>query len=287
MAKTQPQKKEYPPRTGTFTIKTIVGTGNSADYWRIADDLVRGSRLFRSLCRKIMDARRSGGINRRYKDYFKGLYKSVIKEFKAFEIEANRLLKSQNAIIKRQERTISEMKVSKEKLLNKMRFYYWTIRKVNTKNKRLISQNARVKRAEAFFTKDYSWHSDSKLEYRKIEIMIRGIVGFNEVVNSNETSYYEFLFLSMGYQLDAFSKSQAVKRFGTQLTKHFTRETNKLIKQGYIRRFERKAYFYVTEEGRIRFNYLLKKVYTRDFATYWDNIFDERIKKNNYGNDNG
>lgn len=261
-----------------FTIKTIQGTGENAQYWRIADDLVRGSRLFRHLCLKIYRGAQKNGINVHHKNRFKAMYKDIMKEFKQFERDANAVLKKQDVKIKKQESIIANLKskITADSLIIK------DLKKkkaivINTR-KRVESKNLKVKAAESFFNKEFNWHGDALLDYRRAEIMLRGIIGFNELAISKETTYYQILFLSIGYQLDAFSKKQVFHRYGAQLSRHFTREVNRLIKLGYIRRFERKAYFYLTDEGKQKFIETMRKIYQIKMTGYWENIFVPKDK---------
>jgi len=256
-----------------FTIKTIVGTGENSQYVKLADDLIKRSSIYRHLCRKIFHKSKQNGLNVYHKNIYRNMYKGLMKEFKLYERDTNRIFKKQEIRTKNLEKKIQTLQKINLNAHSKIR----SIQANARKQKKVViasnSKNALVKRVEGFFSQEFSWRHSTIYFHKKVELMIRAIVGYKELENENKVSYYEFLYLAIGHQLDAFSKDQIMQRFGADMGKSFTREVNKLIKQGYIRRFDRKALFYVTDEGKARFTELTKSVFLRKFESYWERIF--------------
>ncbi len=264
----------YPNDTGTFTVKTVQGTGTRAEFVRIADDLVQGSRLYRHLCRKIFKAKHSGGLNRYHKERYLGMYKEVMKEFSVFEREANKILKAQDLKIKKLEATIKKRLTTINTLTGKLHYQKAMFRRLARKNKDLTSKNVLAKNVENFFTKKLRWHqSESHME--RAEIMLRSIIAYNELQLQGKTNFWELIVLAIGTQMDAFNRSIVTRRFGKEFGKSFNRQIHILVTKGYIRKFDRRQYYYITEEGKQKWKEVMSTVYGKQYGFYWKRIFTE------------
>lgn len=196
----------------------------------------------------------------------------LTKEFKIFEKDANRILKYQDIQLKKKDAEIARLRASVARQLNTIKDKKTFNRKISMKNQVITKQLSKVKSVEAFLTKKFRWMR-SNSDAVRAEMLLRAIIGYEELVRSGKTTFHELVYLSVGYQLDAFSRAEVTKRFGEEITRHFISQIKILVEKGYIRRFDKRLYYFLTPEGEKRFEDLLKIPYGYQYGLYWNRIF--------------
>lgn len=120
------------------------------------------------------------------------------------------------------------------------------------------SEYSELESAVAHIVKDESWDSASSKQLH-LEIIIRTIVSYRKLVDGGIVVFSEFAFLLTGSQFEYFSVADIVKRFGKYT--RWKRDLRLCIEAGYIKRIERKQLFYITLDGRSRFDAILGHIY--------------------------
>lgn len=267
------ERKEYPNHAlEGFTIKTIEGFGDKAQYWRIANELVRGSRVFRSMSLKLYRQASQTGLQRRYRILHRARYFDLLKTFKEYERDVNSEFKKQQKKIERLERELARYKDSYKAYLKKFLNTAANNRHHVKANNKLRSDSMNLRKVKEFLTLPLGWDR-SESDKKRAELMLRALFGFKDLEGKGEITFSEMVYLSVGFQLDAFNRKNIQDRFGEDAARWFGRDIKKLIDKGYIRRFERKAFYYLTLEGKDKFTSMMKSIYSAKMGTYWADIF--------------
>ena len=180
------EKKVWPERTGTFTIKTIEGTGNSAQYYRIADHLVRNSRIFRHLCKRIYRLKGQVGLQRKYRltNYYK--LKDTKVEQRDFQREANKILKKaerKNILLQKKYKRLQDCnRALHQRVKMAVNVKNDALRRIETFNKKMKL----VKDAEKYFSKPFTWQTNYVTGIDKAELMLRAVYAYSEGEKRNK-----------------------------------------------------------------------------------------------------
>lgn len=267
----------HPPNTQHpkgFTVKTIEGFGENKDYWRIADNLVKNSRLFRSLCTRIYRLSGKAAINSKYRIIYNQRYKDLLKEFGTFERSVNKLIKSLEKKLAKKNEEVKKYKEIADQSYKKYRQVNSNLHNTRVAKNEVKSKVNKLSNTEKFFTKRLRW-KETWEDATRAEMMLRTIFVYENERKDNNLLYNEIMYLSIGTQLDAFCRKDIETRFGVKMGRLFQRDVNLLVKVGYIRKFERKQLYYLTTEGKQRFEVIMRKIYTEQFGSYWKDIFNK------------
>lgn len=274
------EKGNYTPATpdNQFTIKYIAGTGSNAQYWRLADKLVRGSRIFKKLCKKIYVLSATIGTKNRSIAHQKQKVKDLTQGFRQYEKEVDREFKKEAKKLDK----VTKMLATANRTIERWRMRHKSAimdnRKISSRNKKITKQLAQNKQFEGFVTKEFTWRikGNTNSDQYRAELMLRAIFGFKELEEKGEITYHEICYLAMASQIDAFSRKHVYSRFGTSLSKFFNREMASMMEKGWMKRFDRKDLYYITDEGRKQFRKVISLVYSKKYGHYWKRIFNEK-----------
>lgn len=263
------------PHPDGFQIKTIEGFGPNKDYWRIANNLVRGSRIYKKLTLKIYRISRVKSQYRKTRLKYEGLYRELLKEFKAYEKDVDKEYRKQAREVDKLKREILRYKATIKRLTERDKYKNRIHRADLIRNRALEAKLSKVRSVEVFLTRKLEW-GNGDYTYKRAELMLRSLFAFRDAEAKGEITFTETVYLAVGTQLDAFSKEHIQERFGPEVVKWFGRDTKRLIEKGYIRRFERKALFYITLEGREKIMSVMRAAYSKSFNPYWEGIFTDK-----------
>lgn len=266
-------EEERKELTGTFSLVRVQGTGTKAQYTKIADDLVRKSRIFWRLCEKIHEAKRISGLHSRFREHHKKKYNELMSEFKKFEADCQRIFIQQEKKLVRKDQIIARRNLTIKRHILKFKKWAGNRRDVARTSKKLRDREANVENAERFFVKRIRWHRQHPMMEEKAEIHLRSIFGFHDLLETKQTTLLEFMYLCVGMQVAGFGKDDLTFRFGEERFLYFKRDIKNLISKGYFRRFDRKELYYITSEGKKKFMELNKYIIGRQHKAYWENIF--------------
>lgn len=260
--------------TGSFTIKTIEGTGDRKQYWRIADSLVRNSNIYKRLSEKIYALSKLKGLNAYHFRRNKELYMSLKKDFREFEKDANRILKSQAKEIEKKNKQIEALTIANKKKWNQLLDYKQKLRVSGRKNAKLVKDNELVRRAELLFSK----HIDIRNREGQghAEFLIRGMLGFKKLEFRKEITMKEMMYLCVGMQMDAFGKEHVENRFGNEISSSFLKDIRNMVKKGYFSKIKNKSLYFITIEGKERFTKLSTTIFSTAGGNYWKEIFTKK-----------
>lgn len=261
--------------TQGFKIVKVQGHGEKSEFYRVCDTVIRNSRLFRNLCVKIFDKSRRAGVSEKYRLMWKQRQQEQEREFKAFIAFSNSTIgKLQKKVAKLEEqleKLKSVHKVTQENLYKQTRYY-----------KRAIQNNSQLEKEASlfinhnrFFTQPLYARDVKKYLPVRSEFFLRAIITFRQYEEKGEISYPEFLILATGTHLKAFNKTDLVNRFGDKVHNWFKRNIEKMMEQGYVKRFERKNMYYLTDEGREKLRHLMRCAVGIKMNTYWGDTFND------------
>jgi hypothetical protein len=110
-----------------------------------------------------------------------------------------------------------------------------------------------------YLSKDFEWdNTTSRLQH--LEIIVRTIITYNKLTNNNIITFHEFAVLLLGSQKQYFNKKDIIDRY-TNLGRFLRSDLKLFLEIGYIRKVERKPYWYITVMGKKRLNEILKFIY--------------------------
>lgn len=278
-----PPRKLYPGENAEnkFKVAYIAGTGTNAQYWRLANSIVRNSGIYKSLCLKIYKLKGLVGIKQAVINRLKLANKELTQTFRQYEKDADKEFKK---LAKAHERTKKLLITADKKTLKEWR----RVKAVVRGNKDLVANNIKLreqvsqnKKFENFTTKEFEWSikGNSESDQYRAELMLRAIFGYEELRASGEITYIEICYLAVASQLDAFNKKQIHNRFGTTLSKFFLKEIGKMIEKGWIRKFDRREFYYITDDGRKQFRKVISLIYSKKYGHYWKRIFQDEEKE--------
>lgn len=201
-------------------------------------------------------------------------FDELMEEFQRYEKECQSIIKEYDRDVKKLNSLVKLKDKVNTRRTNLNKTLEKAIRKVKKEKDLLSSKVKKVKEVESILTNTFVWGSTSS-DFFRAEMMLRSIIGFELFKAEGKTDFNEIVYLSVGHQLDSFTKDHILKRFGYQKGKYFFRDVNILIERGYIRRFERKNRYYITTEGRLKFKNILKTIYGYQYGIYWSGIFNK------------
>jgi len=124
-------------------------------------------------------------------------------------------------------------------------------------------QLIKMKNNLAFWGKSMSW-DDSVNKEKQLEIIIRAIVAYNQLVNDGYITYEEFMFLLIGSQTELFKIQDIESRCKMRAMKS---KFNKCVEAGYFQRDGIKAKYHITIAGKNRLESIMKHIYTIKIGT--------------------
>lgn len=266
-------RRPFKDETGKYTIVTVEGTGDRAAFYRVADHLVRGSRIYRHLCKKIYKAKATAGRNRMYSGNWRARYIDERREHREFVRQANKQFMLQEKKIEKLQKRVDDDKLQKKKLTDQVRSMYSTTRGIVNTNKRLTKQMHDLKVSEATLTHKFKWGQNGFVE--KAEFMLRSLIGYKELEVVNQIKFHEMMYLSMGMQMDAFGFEEVSSRFGNRLTDNYKNDIADLVIKGYIRRFTKRDKYFITDKGKTKFKDVMNRIHTKEHKAYWNEVFNK------------
>lgn len=139
-------------------------------------------------------------------------------------------------------------------------------RSVREERKELKQELNKVMKSVAFLDNDLSWDDETSKE-RQVEIIIRAIVAYTQLISDEVITYSEFMFLLLGSQREYFSMEDIKDRLGS-LGRYHKFEFGKCYEAGYFKKVHRKQLWYMVPVGEDRLTAILKHVYTIKIGTY-------------------
>lgn len=264
-----------------YSIKVIEGTGELKDYYRLCNKVVRNSRLFDSVFKKMVFKAREAGKHRYWKDEFKKRLKENQDEFKSFIAFTNKTVSAYEKKIAKLEKYVVELKKAREHHTNRWREERNKKNASTKKNVQLLKEITILRRNDRFFTAPISMKT-LWLDPARAELMVRAAVTFLEYNQMGKIDHNEFLIFATGLHLKAFNKQDILNRYGQKVALQFTRTVNKQMRLGYIQRLHRKDLYYITETGKDFFSEIVSTMMKRRMNTYYGGIFDEfKVTKRN------
>lgn len=111
----------------------------------------------------------------------------------------------------------------------------------------------------AHIVKDESWDRGTSKQLH-LEMIIRTIVSYRKLERDGILTFNEFAFLLTGSQLEYFSWKDIEQRYGDI---GFRKKANMraMMDAGYIKKIHSKELFYITLDGKSRFNAILGHIY--------------------------
>lgn len=267
----KPTDKTREELEGSYTTVTVEGTGTKAQFTHLSDRLVRGSRIFWRLSEKILEAKRMCGL---WKSYFmrkKSELKALTKAFKQYEKEADKLFKAQEIKIEKLTKLAESARGQAARHWRFIGALKADHKKVMANQKKYLLEYERMKKYKDFFTKKLYWKY-GKSEAVRVEIFLRTIFEYKQLEAKKELNHHQMMYLAVGHQMEAFNREHIINRFGEECCIRFVSLMNDLIDKGYIRRFERRNLYYVTEDGKNFFSSIFKEMYTNNFPSYWTEV---------------
>jgi hypothetical protein len=278
-----PPRKLYPGENAEnkFKVAYIAGTGTNAQYWRLANSIVRNSGIYKSLCLKIYKLKGLVGIKQAVINRLKKANKELTQTFRQYERDADKEFKKQ---AKAHESTKKQLATARANVKRDARRHMSALtdnKKITARNRKLRQQVSTNKQFENFTTKEFEWSikGNSESDQYRAELMLRAIFGYEELKNIGEITYTEICYLAVASQIDAFNKKQIHNRFGTTLSKYFLREIGKMIEKGWVRKFDRREFYYITDDGRKQFRKVISLIYSKKYGHYWKRIFQDEEKE--------
>lgn len=256
---------------GSYSTVVVEGTGTKSQFIHLSDRLVRGSRIFWRLSEKILEAKRLCGFYRAAYQRTKKDLKSITAAFKQYERDADKLFKIQEKKIESLTARLSSQTKTTKRAYDKIKGVRFLHAKTMKNNEGYKKEYMVMKRYRDFFTKRLSW-KQGKSEGIRVEMFLRTIFEYKQLESKKELNHIQMMYLAVGHQMDAFNRKHIETRFGVESCSRFGALMKDLIDKGYIRRFERRNYFYVTEDGRAYFSKLLKEIYVHNYPNYWTEV---------------
>lgn len=195
-------------------------------------------------------------------------------EFIKYEIECRKVIRSYQSEVNRLKKLVEFKNLVNYRRLNSNKATLKRLKNLRSDYKSFKSQTKKIKEIEGILTQNTEW-KDCYSVFMRAEYILRSLFGFEKLKISGDTTFNEIVFLSVGSQLDSFTKEHVAKRFGEYYGRFFLREIKPLIECGYIRRFEKKNRYYITTEGRSKFMSLIKIIYGTQYGLYWNGIFNK------------
>ena len=143
--------------------------------------------------------------------------------------------------------------------------------KQTTQQKRELKQEVEQFKSEvvseiAYLTKDRDWDKDISRP-QVMEIILRTIVTYNRLIQDEIINFNELAYLIIGSQKDAFNIQDVRDRYG-RLGGRCKQDFAALVEAGMISKVYRKQAYWLTEDGRERFNDILRYIYESKVGTY-------------------
>lgn len=113
----------------------------------------------------------------------------------------------------------------------------------------------------SFLGNEFNW-DDAK----QVEIVLRSIVAYTQLVGDGIVTYDEFIFLMVGSQRESFSMQDLRDRLG-DLGRFTNFNFNKCVRAGYFKKIMRKQLWHITVDGQNRFEDIIKHIYTVKIGT--------------------
>lgn len=257
-----------------YTIVSIEGEGEEAEYVRLADDLVRRSKLFNSFTFKHWRDSQQIGRQREIRKRWRARYYEVRDEYVKYEREASALLKYQqtrlNKAITTRDKAVKEL----HEYRARTNVIIQNLKKGIASKKPLEKYRDLVMKNQRFFETEFKFRDGSFQDYVRAEMMLRTIFVYEKEKATKGISHAEYMFLALGTQLPAFRKEDFEARF-PDFTKYFNRDLNGLIKAGYVTKFYRQPMWYLTGKGKERFKEIISQMYNKQIGYYWKGIFEK------------
>ena len=257
-----------------YTIVTVAGTGDEAQYQRIADELVVKSRIYHHLCNKILKRARNEGLNRKYRIRYKDELHQLTNEFNAFVRYANaRIAKADKEIeyLTKQNITWGERRAKYQSLSS---MYKGRTKSLTVENAVLRKKLSIIDNNERFFKKKLNWFHSSP-DYVKAEMLLRSVLGYEEMKSQKLITTEEVLYLSAGIQLESFGRADLEERFGLPAISSFKKTICKIRRDGWVKKINSVDRWYLTVDGKARFMEIMKAIYGRRMSGYWKDIFNK------------
>lgn len=257
-----------------FTIVTIEGEGEDSEYTRLADDLVRRSSLFNSFTFKLWRSEQNAGRQREIRIRWKARFNEVRAEFKEYEKQVNKILKHQ-------QKKVAEARADRDSWKKKLvsanqrhNVVVKNLRKLIALKKPLEKYRDLVMKNQRFFETEFTFRKGSHIDYIRAEMMLRIMFVYEKEKATGGITASEYMFLALGTQLPAFRKEDFERRF-PDFTKHFARDLGVLIDKGYIKQFYRKQQWYLTLQGKERFEAIIGQLYNKQIGYYWKGLLEK------------
>lgn len=258
-----------------FTVFKVQGHGEKKDYYRACDTVIRNSRLFKYLMKKVLQKNIMAVSQAHFRAMWKERYMAQHKELQDFVKFSNKTIGAYEKKIAKLQQELAQAKLSRDRKKNIIDTERHRKRKL-VENKRIAEKDGSLYNNHLrFFTQPLFATQAYKRPAVRAEYFLRAIITLKEHNDSGELNYNEFLILATGTHLKAFNKNDLVNRFGDEVQNWFTRTNGKMIEKGYVMRFERKDLYYLTDEGKAKLKNVLRLAVTRKMNTYWGDIFDE------------
>lgn len=257
-----------------FTVVTIEGEGEEAEYVRLADDVIRRSNLYQYLCKKNWRSCEDAGRQRNIRKLWKARYGETVKEFKLYERQVKSLLNYQQKKVhearegrKRAEKALTAYK-------HRSNIVIQNLKKGIASKKPLEKYRDLVLKNQRFFEQEYKFRGNVASDLVRAEMMLRTLYVYEKLKAQNTISYTEVMFLSLGTQLPAFRREDFEARF-PDFTKHYMRDLTVMMDKGYVTKFKQKQQYYLTGQGKARFRELIGQIYNKQMGYYWKGLLEK------------
>lgn len=234
----------------SYSVIKIEGSGDYASYTKLADDLIRRSKLYRHLCKKIWRAKTSAGSQKYHRLKTKEKLLQAEKEFNTAEREYISAIRKLNREVDKLNRRLEDRRERIKHLDNlikhKDKFYDRAIaqyRKVNANLKRDAFAYRKIK---SFFVAPVSkvgtpfWNSN--------ETWLRYIIAFEELKRDKKLNNVDYYIMMSSLYFSTITANRISKRLGMSISPILA-SIKRLVDQEYLYKSEKIGEYTATEKG--------------------------------------
>ncbi len=199
---------------------------------------------------------------------------AVVQERNATITKLRNTIQLKNTYLRRNRKrtplTIQRLQEANKRLVHNNKIHRYNQRQQAKKNKAVAASARETKkravREVEYLAKDRDIGNDMN-QTQLMEIIFRTVLTYNDLTREKIITFDEFVFLLVGYQIQAFDKDDIRAR-----AKHLSGKKwvifGELLEAGLFARMYRKEKYYLTVAGKQRLNDILKYIYENKVGTY-------------------